>query len=678
MKALFYPRSLAIFGISNSPSNLARRVLDNLERLEFHEPIYLIGEKPGVVSGRMVYTNVEDVEDTIDCAVLLIQAKNIPGKLEECGRKGIRNVVIEAGGFSEFSDGKKTLEDEIVRIARAWQIRLVGPNCVGMINTENGLALPFYPLYASDIISGDLSIISQSGGLVHDIMMLCTAEGLGINKMISVGNKLMTDENDLLEYFISDPATYIIGLYLENITQGKRLMDLAASTDKPVVILKGNTNPVSAEIARFHTSALANDDIVVDAALKQAGIHRVRSLEDMVDTFKIFKHPLLKGPRLALISRSGGHAVLSADAVGRYGFTLARFSEEFFNFVGIMKKAEVMRLTNPLDLGDIYDLKLHFSIIENALQEKDVDAVIFTHSYTVEDEGESTRWFIKSVNELSATYGKPVVLCMISNKDYWFAMKDLASPPAFTNADAALRALTRSFEHYLKKNGKPISPPVEKEADASSPSGVLISPGEAFKLLQSYNVPMADFEVVKDCQGGVEAAYRIGYPVALKVASPTVLHKTEQGGVRIGLMNELDLRSAFESMAADEYLVQAMADTGYEVIIGGKRDSGFGPVILFGLGGTFVEVYRDITLRIAPIDEKTAEEMIKEIKGAVILTGFRGKAPADIKALSACLVSVSRLLAEHPEIVALDINPLVVFKDDKGICAVDVKAKLAN
>jgi acyl-CoA synthetase (NDP forming) len=676
MNALFYPRSLAIFGVSNSPTNLARRILENLDRLGFSEPIYLLGEKSGTLSGRTIYASLEEIEATPDCAVLLVPARNVPKKLEECGRKGIRNVVIEAGGFSEFSDGKRTLEDDLIRIARAWQIRLVGPNCVGTINAETGLALPFYSLYKSDMSLGDVSIISQSGGLVHDIMTLCTAEGVGINKMVSVGNKLMTDENDFLEYFITDPATHTIGLYLENIAQGKRLMDLACSTDKPVVVLKGNTNPGGSEIAKFHTSALANDDTIVDAALKQAGIHRAHSLEEMVDFFKAFKHPLLKGPRLALIARSGGHAVLSADAVGRYGFTLARLSDQFYNFVNTMKKAEVIRLTNPLDLGDLYDLSIHFSIIEKACQEEGVDAVIFTHSYTIEDEGDSTRLFIESVNRLPALYGKPVVLCMISNKDYWFAMKDLTNPPAFTTVDAALRVLTRSLEHYRRKNGVPTHEEGTWERASSPPSGVLMHPRDAFNLLRSYHVPVAEFEAVKNLREGIEAARRIGFPVALKTAAPSVLHKTEQGGVAVNLAHEDALRGAFQAMASDEYLVQAMAGSGHEIIIGGKRDSGFGPVLLFGLGGTLVEVYRDIALRIAPIDELTAMEMIRETKGSVILTGFRGRAPADIKALSACMVNISLLLAEHPEIVALDINPLIVFNDGEGVCAVDVKVNL--
>ncbi len=678
MRTLFYPESLALFGISDSPSNLARRILANLDRLGFRETVYLIGEKRGVVSGRPVCTSLDDVESAPDCAVLLIPAAGVAQRLEECGRKGVRNVVVESGGFSEFSEDRKALEGELARIAKKWQIRLVGPNCVGIINAENGLALPFYSIRTSEIRLGEASIISQSGGIMHDIMTLCAAEGVGINKLVSVGNKLMTDENDFLEYFISDPSTGMIGIYLETIVHGHRLMELAASTEKPIIVLKGNTQQGGSEIARFHTSSLANDDTVVDAAFRQSGIHRARNLEEMIDLFKIFKQPLLKGPRLAMIARSGGHAVLSVDAAARYGCDLAPLSDDFFDHVSRMKKGQIIRLTNPLDVGDIFDFHSYLSIIEKAVQEKDVDGVVFTHNYTVEDDRESTEWLIASANRLSIRYRKPVVTCMVSDKSCWFAMKELADPPIFTSADAVLGVLARSLDHYRRKTGDSVHPRHRRQNDGFLPVRSLMRQEEAFKLLRSYGVPVAECETVETFREGASAARRIGYPVALKMVSPAVLHKTEHGGVMLNIPDENALKNAFNSMQADEYLVQAMAGAGHEVIIGGKRGSGFGPVILFGLGGILVEVYRDVALRIAPIDEKTSEEMIREIKGAVMLAGFRGGVEADIQALSTCIASVSRLLAEHPEIVALDINPLIVFGIGEGLLAVDVKMQASD
>jgi acetyltransferase len=676
MKSFFFPQSVAVFGVSAARSNLGRIIVENMERFGFKDDLYLIGDRDEKVMGRKIYRNIEEVEVIPDLAVFLIPATGLPGVLDACGRKGIRRVIIESAGFSEFKEEKKALEKEMLDVAKQWNIRIIGPNCVGIVNMENGLTLPFYPMHPKDVKQGPVAVISQSGGLIHDIMMLSFCENVGVNKLVSVGNKLMLDENDFLEFLISDPSTRIIGLYLENIRDGRRFMNLASSTDKPIVLLKSNISPSSREIARFHTSALAGDEQVLDAALKQAGVHRVNSIKEMVECFKVFLLPVIEGPRLALMSRSGGHAVLSADAAYRYKFELAEFSDDFFNMVKQKSRAGIIRLTNPLDLGDIFDITSYVEIAEIALKEKGVDGLVVIHAYDFEHDVNPTKDFIKAACKISNHCQKPIVFCMVSHKGDWLSMKEVADFPIFTDVDQALNMLAKSFEHYTYRSKQTVKSPrpmlrAEYQRFPSSGSSMMMPVQEVFELIKSFQLPVADYAVVKGLEEGIDAAQSIGYPVALKVASSHILHKTEQGGVKLDVKDKKEFQDAFLVMDTEEYLVQKMFPLGYEVFIGGKNDPEFGPVILFGLGGIFVEVYKDIAIRVLPVDENTAKEMVKEVKGASILQGYRGMSPADMRSLTACLASVSRLLSEHPEIVSLDINPLIVMEEGKGCVVVD-------
>lgn len=680
METIFFPESVAIFGVSNSPANQGRVIAENLDRFGFAGTIYLVGSKAGVLAGRRIFARADEITGVPELAVILIPAGGLVQTLEACGKKGINNIVIETAGFSEFSEERKGLEKEILRIVSQYGMKIIGPNCVGIINVENGLALPFYPLFPHEIKKGPVSIISQSGGLVHDIMVLCNIENIGMNKMVSIGNKLVCDENDVLEYLISDPATGIIGLYLENIRDGRRFMELAASTDKPIVLLKANRSPGSKEIARFHTSALAGDDLVVDKAMKQAGVHRVQNLGEMVDSFKVFSLPLPKGPRLAVIARSGGHAVLSADSVYFHGLRLASLSGHFFDMLSEKTRAGVIRRTNPIDLGDVFDFNVYFEITESALRDQNVDAVLIIHSYALDVDFEPSKRFIWDCKGLSERYGKPVVFCTIAHKGDRLALQEATDFPLFTHVDDALTAFSKALE-YSGRHTRPLSERIDTERhgqrqEQGAPSR--LSPGirpadEVFNLLKRYGLSVAGYRVVADIDGGLKAARDIGFPVALKAASTRILHKTETGGVMLDIPDEATLERAFHGIEADSYLLQKMAPPGCEIIIGGRNDPEFGPVILCGLGGIFVEIYKDIEIRVVPIDEKTAREMIAGLGSAGILKGFRGNKAYDIDYLADILVNVSRLLSEHSEIRTLDINPLILFEEGGGGMVVDAK-----
>jgi acetyltransferase len=716
MQQLFYPQSLVVVGVSDSPFNLARQMVENLDASRFAGRIYCVGRRAGQLNGRPIFGGIEEIDAIPDLAVLLTPAETIPGTLEACGKKGIRYAVIETGGFSEFREERGELETKILEIAKRWNITIMGPNCVGIINTENGLVLPFYAVDPRDLVKGNISFISQSGGLVHDFLKRCRYEKLRCSKLLSIGNKLMLDENDFLEFLIADPATHSICLYLESVTDGRRLMEAARSSEKPIIVLKGNRSPAGQQIAKFHTAALAGDERVFDAALKQCGMHRVDSLTEMVGLLKIVTLPLLKGRNLMLISRSGGQAVLLADAAHAHGFNLAALPARLRDFVTGKVKAGVIRPTNPIDLGDVFDIRSYGEMIEMSLEDKGVDGIVLFHYFT-DQEKVLTDALIQSIATSSDRYQKPVAVCVLPGRKDLLTFNTEAYFPIFEDADPALNALASSLRHFegLPK-GAASSPPVkhmirtsgqpgglyqfgfedrarrQRDADAGVrgstsrsttrrqrnyiDEGELVSaimPADGtFALLKASGLSVADYAVVSRLQEALEAAARVGYPVVLKIVSPVMLHKTEKAGVRLDLRDAPSLERAFREMKADQYLVQRMVQ-GCETILGAKRDPQFGPVVIFGMGGILVELFDDVAVRVAPLDERITMEMLNEIKGSAILNGYRGSPALDKSALSDALLSVSNLLLEHPEIVNLDINPLVVLEEGKGVVLVDAK-----
>lgn len=685
MYKLFYPESVVIYGVSDRLANLGRTIIQNLELFKFKGQVFAVGSESGFLNGRKILSGLEEIETVPDLAIILIPAHSVPEALEACGKRGIRNVVIESSGFNEYGGEGLALQQQVMEVAGKWGIRFVGPNCIGIINMENGLSVPFAPFYPSALKKGSVSIASQSGGFIVEAVHLLFKENIGFNKVISMGNKLDYNENDYLEFLLSDAGTDIIVLYLENISDGRRLMSLVEEACKPIVVLKANIGAASHQIAQYHTAALAGDDAVADAALKQAGLHRVQNMTEMLDSVKIFSLPLLKGPNLAIISRSGGYAVMLADAVHRYGFKLAKLSDEFFDMVRTESRAGVIRLTNPLDLGDVFNVDFYIQIVERALQEEAVNGLVISHSIVLDSDVESTHRLISASMELAIKYGKPVVFRMLPINE-----ECLMHGPIFSEADYAIKVLSKSLLHYNKQQERNRT---KKRSLIKSFKGsekiVIRNSADVLDLLRAYGLSVADYELVNDLSETLSAAEKIGYPVALKTASLDIIHKTEVGGVSLNLNNPNDLEKTFLEMCsavkevrnkeeAGSFLVQKMAPAGQEVIIGGRRDSEFGPVILFGLGGIFTEVLKDVSMRIAPIDEMVAREMIEEIKGHSLLSGFRGEPPADELFLIKCLVRISQLLMDHPEIKNLDINPLIVLEKGHGGKIVDAKMEIGS
>jgi acetyltransferase len=677
MKNFFYPESIVVVGVSDSPSNLGRNIVENMDRFGFQGEIWLVGRGKSL-QGRQILRSIEDLPVLPDLAILLVRAEFVPETLEACGKRGIRHVVIESGGFSEFKKDGRGLERKIKTIAERWQIQLIGPNCIGVTNFENGLIEPFVHFYKNRVRSGHVSMVSQSGGLVYNLYRRSSIENIGLNKLVSIGNKLMLGENTFLEFLVSDPGTKIITLYLESIVDGRRLMDIIESTDKPVIVLKANRTRAGRTIARFHTTALSGEDEVSEVALRQCGAHRVDSIEDMVNLIKVFSLPLLKGPNMALMTRSGGLAVLLADAAVRHGLELARLPREFVSFMREGSRAGVIRTTNPIDLGDTFQYEFFLRLVRKALETKGIDGVVFFHEYALH-EREETEQFIMDVLDAVKEYQKPVAFGLSPDKDDVVRMKELCELPIFNAIDSTMKALYRSLQHYktvTKRKAAARRTVYEMERAtpvARNASARVLHARETFSLLESFGLPVAASAVVRDVKEALATAGRIGYPVALKIASPVVIHKTEQKGVVLNLNNPAALRDAMSAMQAEEYLIQKMAPPGYEVFVGAKKDPEFGPVVLFGSGGILVELFKDVSMRIAPLSAETARQMVEETKAGTILGGYRGNVAGDKNALVRFLVRLSRLLVEHPEIIDIDINPLIVYEKGAGCVIVDAK-----
>lgn len=683
LETFYYPRSVVVFGVSDSPGNLGREIVRNLNRFGFQGTVSGLGRKATEIEGRKVYESLDEIPETPDLAVLLVPAAGIEGALEACGRKGVSHAVIEAAGFSEFDAGRRGLEDAIKEAASSRGITLLGPNCIGTFNVENGLCLPFVPFDPAEIRPGGNSLVSQSGGVVHEVIRRCAADNVGLNKLTSIGNKLVVDESDVLEFLIRDPGTRTIGLYLEGIKNGRRLMDLASSTEKPVILLKGNASPAAREIASFHTAALAGDEAVTAAALRQAGIHQVRNLQEMVELFKIFDLPPMKGTRMAVISRSGGQTVLLADEVYRHGFSLARLSPGLFDMINERSKGGVIRRTNPIDLGDVYDEPFYLDVLGEVLKEDGVDGAAFFFDYEINPSAVFD--IVRGAGDMSREHGKPVLLCLVPDRAHWFQARDATSLPLFSNPTSGFDGLVRSLAHFRRKAAKESHTSLSglsisrKTGGSEESSSTRLAPmPSALSLVEEYAIPAAKYAFVTNGSEAREEARKIGYPLACKRIEPFVLHKTEAGAVRLDIRDERALEEVLAEMGGDRYLLQRMAPAGVETIVGGKRDPEFGPVVVFGLGGIFVEVLKDVAMRVAPVDVAGAFEMIKEIKGHAILEGARGTKPADMESLARAIVAVSTMLAEHPEIETLDINPLRVFEEGKGCLALDVKMEISE
>jgi acetyltransferase len=685
MKGFFYPESVAVIGASASPTNMGQNIVKNCLNHQYSGRLHMVSPRGGVLFGQRIHETILDVPDEVDLAVIFTPAKVIPEVMRQCAAKGIHRVIIESSGFTEYGAERRELEDEVMGIAREHDIRFIGPNGIGVINLENGLCVPF-PRVEPILHRGGVSIISQSGGVGMTYIFNLVYENIGINKFVSVGNKLDVNEADLLEYLLADPGTEAVCLYLESVVDGRRLMELAGSADKPIVIHKSNIGAGSAAIAQSHTAAILNDDAVVEAAFKQAGIVRTH---DMVHTLAVLKSltvPRPKGNRLAIISRSGGQAVVAADACQRLGMVLPPFPQQVLDKIESHFRASVIKLQNPLDLGDLFDLTFYNFIVEEALKMDEIDGVVCVIAYRGPETADA-RNFIHHAWELAEKYQKPLALETMVRDEELKYLKQNAEHPVFTTPEEGVRALASLY--HAKKPGRPWAAP-DLDVDRDRAERIIercLSQGrsplieECFQILEAYGLPVCPWRRVEDPAGAAAAAVELGYPVALKLSAAEVSHKTEAGGVRLGLADQADVTRAAEQMTAGSpagggLIVQPMIAGTWEIILGLKRDPSFGPVLAVGLGGIMVEVLREVALGVAPLDRIEADRMMKDFRGASVLDGFRSRPAVDKGALADNLIRLSRLGMDFPAVAEVDLNPVTARGD--GSLVVDARMALAR
>jgi acetyltransferase len=687
---LFNAESIVIIGVSDSIDNLGKNVVSNLVNLGYKGKIYAVGTRGGEISGLPIYCSVSELPGPAEVAIVLIPARFVSEALAQCCDKGTGWAVISSAGFRERDEKGAMLEEEILRTTKKCGIRIIGPNCVGFANTANCLYAPFTNVTAPFRI-GKTAIFAQSGGIGNSLCGRLSTSGVGIGKFVSMGNKLDLDEVDYLTYLVDDPETSLIYFYLEDFKRGRLFADLARKCSKPIVLHKSNTSAVSSTIAQSHTAALAVDDQVVDSVCHETGILRVSSMIEGINVTKGLSLQPLKGDNLAIMSRSAGHAVAAADACAAYGFHLPPLKQDILDDAREMSRADIIRLGNPLDMGDIYLLGSHANILERILSQPEIDGVVYIHVSQMVMEVELTRALVERIAALSSRFGKPVALVLeIPFDDRVYFHKNSAFP-FFQDCVEAVRALAvnlkwqKTLARRKKRESEVISAPsaipvndIGKwfgKIEAQNRQPLL---HEVLDLLDLAGIPAVPWRMAKSLDELLDASGELGFPVALKAVSPSLLHKSDRGAIALNIADAESIRDEWHRLhkISDDIsgvVVQKMAKASRELVVGGKRDPSFGPVVLAGLGGIMVEVMRDVSMRLAPIDADTAMEMLGELSGKRILGRFRGMGEADLQAAARILVQVSLLMRHFPQIREMDLNPLSLNDDGKGALVLDAR-----
>jgi len=698
LETFFEPKSVAVIGASRDPEKLGYAVVKNLIEGGYVKigKVYPINPKGGEVLGLPAYPSVLDVEDPIDLAVIVIPYKFVPGAMKECGEKGIPSVVVITAGFREAGKEGLERERELMQIAKQYGIRVIGPNCLGVIDT-------FTPLNASFAAGtppkGPINFMSQSGALGTAVLDWSLAGELGFSKFVSLGNKADVSEIDLLQMWADDPNANVIMAYIEGVPAGREFIDTArlASKKKPIVAVKSGVTQAGSRAVSSHTGSLAGSEQAYAAAFKQAGIIRAHTMEQLFDFARAFAYqPLLKGYRIAIITNAGGPGILATDAIERSGLKIARFDNE------TIKKLEsylpdAASAANPVDvLGDAAGDRYEYAI-DVVSQDPNVDGILVVLPPQALTDIVGTA---EAVANLCERVDIPVLAVFMGEKEVQKGIDVLTERgvPNYPFPERAVAAL-RAMADYRIARDEPLPEYEEIDVDREavkqvfekvrSEGRVSIGDFEARAILEAYGFKIPQTELASTPEEAVEIAGRIGYPVVLKIASPDILHKTDVGGVRVGLQNAQDVRDAFELMVyrAERYVpgariwgctVQEMTPQGLEVLVGMNRDPQFGPLVTFALGGIYVEILKDATFRIAPFSRREAWQMLDEIRAHALLDGVRGRPPVDKEAIVDTLMRVGQLVTDFPEIVELDINPLMVFEKGQGAVAIDMRLVLTS
>lgn len=706
MKHFFYPSAIAVFGVGSGSSNLAKNIIHNCLKMGYTGNILPVGKNPGVVFDKKILTNPEDLPEGIDLAVILVPSHLVGKYLDVCGSKGIRHAVISTGGYREFKETNNSAEATLLETAKRHGIRFIGPNCIGIINTGSGLCTPFNPINTKNFKKGIVSIVAQSGGVANQVAHSFSDEHIGFSKIMSIGNKLDLDEIDFIEYLMDDEDTKQIHLYLESIDNGRKLMHVAKKSTKPIVILKSNVSQTASEVAKSHTAALSNNDRIVEGAMRQAGIIRVNTIHEMTVCAKALRLPELKGNRLVAISLSGGFSVMLGDACEKHGFKCPALPESLIHKIESFRRGGVIRMTNPMDFGDIHTIEALIFALKECLALDNIDGMVLSIMYGPEiakmlgKEMAKLDKLLDIFTQISKEANKPIGLSFFAERRYIEQLKAVNTFPVFNDPEESVLAIKMLWDYSRKKIFKQTSENDEqsciqfkKNVDITNMSpekGNLqsdsitenvgmnliekimikgrtnLSEYESKQFLASYQIPITQEMQVTNEVSLIKAAGKVGYPIVLKGCSSDIFHKTEKNLIGVNIRNEDEALIAFKKISSrmngteSSILVQEMVKGKQELVVGLINDPHFGPCVMFGLGGIFTEILKDVSFRIAPLDPYDALDMINEIKGHKILGAVRGMEAVDINILTDILITIGKIGMENENIKEIDINPLII------------------
>lgn len=701
LDALFRPRSVAVIGASRQRGTIGAEVFHNLVVSGFTGPVYPVNPAARSIQSVRSYASVSEIPDPVDLAVIVVPKERVLSVAEECRAKGVRGLVVLSAGFAEVGPEGRQLQDRLVSLVRDAGMRLVGPNCLGILNTDPEVRLnaTFAPTWPAP---GPVAIASQSGAIGVALLDYAKELGLGISHFASIGNKADVSGNDLLAYWENDPATRVILLYLESFGNPARFMEIArrVSRTKPILVVKSGRTEAGARAASSHTGALAGADVAVDALLGQAGVLRADTIEELFDVAMFLANqPVPRGRRVAVLTNAGGPGIMATDACESHGLEVASLSAETRSALRAVLPAEAS-VANPVDILASASARTYEEAARLLLADESVDSLVVLFVPPIVTEASEVA---QAIRRAGTAASKPILTCLLGTHGIPPAVATLREGrfPSYAFPESAVKALARGIQYgrWLQRRvgTQPDLHGIDLNRARSALSVLTVSDGGSSWLpadtvrefLAAFGLRMPRSLIAADVVSAQEAAARIGFPVALKLHSRKIVHKTEVGGVHLHLRDGHDVERAYAAMreslerrglseAFEGVVVQEMVTGGVEMYVGVTQAAGFGALLAFGTGGVAVEVFRDVAFRVHPITDVDAEEMLEQVRGRVLLEGFRGGPRCDKASLLDAILRVDRMIAEFPAILEMDINPLVALPEGAGAVAVDARIRLAG
>ncbi|MEW6522088.1 MAG: acetate--CoA ligase alpha subunit [Bacillota bacterium] len=697
LDSLFNPAAVAVIGASANPQKIGHAILDNIIKSGYPGALYPVNPREKEILGRACYPSLEAVAGPVETAVLSVPPGAVLAAAEACGQKGVKNLVVITAGFKEVGKEGLDLERQLTTLVRRHGMRMVGPNCLGVMDTHTPINATFarnFPL------RGHIGFISQSGALCVAILDWSLKKGVGFSRFISLGNKADLNEADFIADAAADPNTRVVVCYLEDVADGPAFLRAAheASRTTPVVILKSGTSMAGAQAASSHTGALAGSDVAYEVAFRQAGVLRARSMTELFDLAAAFAtQPVPKGKRVAIVTNSGGPGIITTDQVELSGLEMARFQRETIESLRSVLPPEA-NFFNPVDVIGDADHERYRAALERVLADEGVDAAIVLLSPTAVLQSEEAARVI--IDKARAHPDKPVVAAFMGGGGVEAGASLLFENgiPCYAFPEPAVASLAGLNRYRQLRDEARTSQPWDLErvneaavwqifTNVKRDNRVVLLGPEAAQVAEIYGIAAAPSLLATTVDEAETMARRLGYPVVMKIASPAILHKTDVGGVKVGLNTPEEVRKAFVDIIESVHQhmpraqvygveVQKLMPKGIELIVGMTKDVQFGPLIAFGLGGIYVNLLKDVSFRLAHgLSRAAIQAMIDETKAQTLLRGFRGAPPADLEAVMELIARVARLVRDFPEITELDMNPVLAYP--RGVSALDIKITIS-